>query len=446
LKKILRITAHLRAVCLFGILIFYFAVSIQPLFAQANTTLTVVGEGWAKNSVNVAVFRKNSIISWKDSQFVAYYDSNQYVILGKRKHGAPHWIVKRTQYTGHAGDAHNSISIMVDGAGYLHMAWNQHNNVLHYCRSTKPGSLELTQEMSMTGKEEQRVTYPEFHKLPNGDLLFFYRSGESGKGNMVMNRYDVKNKKWLLVQQNLIDGEGQRSAYWQGCVDGKGTIHVSWVWRETADVASNHDLCYAKSKDGGKTWENAAGKKYTLPITASTAEYACKIPQQSELINQTSMTVDVKGNPFIASYWRETDSDIPQYHIVYLTERGWQTVSLNFRKTAFTLSGMGTKRIPIARPQLLVNSKGKKLKTYLIFRDAERGSKISIATVNLRSNQWSIDDLTAESVGSWEPTFDTELWMQKGTLNLFVQQVEQVDNEGSADIAPQKIQVLEWKE
>jgi hypothetical protein len=33
-----------------------------------------------------------------------------------------------------------------------------------------------------------RVTYPEFHALPGGDLLFLYRDGGSGGGNLAMNR------------------------------------------------------------------------------------------------------------------------------------------------------------------------------------------------------------------------------------------------------------------
>ena len=103
----------------------------------------------------------------------------------------------------------------------------------------------------------------------------------------------------MQLSDNLIDGEGKRNAYWQACVDDKNIIHISWVWRESPDVASNHDLCYARSKDGGVTWENSRGKKYQLPINATTAEYAWHIPQNSELINQTSMSADKSGNPII---------------------------------------------------------------------------------------------------------------------------------------------------
>ncbi|MBD0288522.1 MAG: neuraminidase, partial [Flavisolibacter sp.] len=53
-------------------------------------------------------------------------------------------------------------------------------------------------------------------------------------------------------------------------------------------------------------------------------------------------------------------------------------------------------------------------------------------------------DLTPTTVGSWEPTYDTELWKEKGMLHLFVQNVEQVDAEGKADIPPQMVEVLEW--
>jgi Neuraminidase (sialidase) len=56
-------------------------------------------------------------------------------------------------------------------------------------------------------------------------------------------------------------------------------------------------MAYACSKDGGKTWQKTSGEKYQLPINASNAEYACKIPQNSELINQTSMVADQAGNP-----------------------------------------------------------------------------------------------------------------------------------------------------
>jgi hypothetical protein len=423
-----------------------FLTTVLSAQKKINVRLTEVDSGWANNSVNTVIFRKNSLVTFKDTQYIAFYDKEQFAVLGKRRSGDTHWQLNRTAYKGNAADAHNTISIMTDGAGYLHMAWDHHNDPLNYCRSKSPGSLELTDKLSMTGLNEQRVTYPEFHKLPNGNLLFFYRDGQSGKGNLVLNRYNIKTRQWTQLHTNLIDGEGQRNAYWQACVDVKGIIHLSWVWRESPDVASNHDMCYARSADGGKTWSASAGKKYTLPVTAATAEYACMIPQKSELINQTSMFADVNGAPYIATYWREKGDSVPQYHLIYKKGLQWITQNIGFRKTSFSLSGAGTKRIPISRPQIIAWKKGKTLSAAIIFRDAERGNKVSAAICNdMQKGMWEIKDLAEEETGSWEPTYDTELWKEKRILDLFVQRTEQVDAEGKASIPPQMIKVLEWK-
>jgi hypothetical protein len=63
----------------------------------------------------------------------------------------------------------------------------------------------------------------------------------------------------------------------------------------------------------------------------------------------------------------------------------------------------------------------------------------------LHKRTWEILDLNSTSLGSWEPTFDTELWKHKKVLNLFVQQTEQKDGEGVLSVPAQPISVLEWK-
>lgn len=410
------------------------------VFPASAQKLLPIGIGWSNNSVNTTVFRKNSLVSHQGIQFAAYYDPEGVLILAKRKLKEDKWITHRTQYKGNVTDAHNSISIMVDGDGYLHIAWDHHGHPLRYAKGIAPLSLELGEKEEMTGISEEHVTYPEFFRFPGGDLLFMYRDGFSGRGNLVINHYCLKNRRWTQKQKNLIDGEKRRNAYWQACVDRKGAIHISWVWRESWDVSTNHDLCYARSTDHGESWERSDGSPYTLPIRAGNSEYICMIPQESELINQTSMTTDEKGNPYIATYWREKDSAVPQYHIVYNDGERWNDLNLRFRETAFSLRGGGTKSIPVSRPQIVVRKK----KPFLLFRDEERGAKVSLASCeNLKENRWKIHDLTPFGVGSWEPSYDTELWREKGRLHLFVQKTTQIDGEGKADVEPEPVQVLE---
>ncbi|WP_228098865.1 BNR-4 repeat-containing protein [Pedobacter sp. MC2016-24] len=413
---------------------------------QQNQLTTIASNGWANNSVNAVIFRKNSLVTAKGYQYAAYYDSDQNLVLAKRKSGGQDWIIEKTQYKGDATDAHKSISIMVDGAGFVHVAWGQHNNALNYARSEAPGTLKLGGKLPMTSAKESKVSYPEFYKLVNGDLLFFYRDGGSGNGNLMINRYDLRSKNWSRVQDGMIDGEGKRNAYWQMAVDATGTLHLSWVWRESPDVASNHDLCYAKSLDGGLSWQKSTGEVYQLPITASNAEYALKIPQKSELINQTAMYADAKGRVFIVSYWNTQPGGVPQYHIVFNDGKKWKVNDLSFRKTAFSLSGSGTKKIPISRPQIIAWPNANGSGAGILFRDAERGNKASIAiNQDLDTKDWKVTDLTSEDLGDWEPSYDTELWKDKSVLNLYVQNVIQIDGEGKADAKPSPVQVLEWK-
>lgn len=413
---------------------------------SAQKLVDTGGLGYSQTSVNTTIFRTNSLITHNNTQYIAFYNGEGYMVLGKRLLNSHEWTLSLTQHKGNVRDAHNVISMMVDGDGYLHVAFDHHDNRLNYCRSVRPGFLVLGEKEPMIGKDEESVTYPEFYRLSNGDLLFAYRSGASGRGNLVLNRYEVKTGKWYRIQDVLVDGQGERNAYWQIFLDSKGTIHLSWVWRETWDVSTNHDLCYARSRDGGITWERSNGEKYQLPINITNAEYAWRIPQNSELINQTSISADSKGNPYIASYWKEEESDIPQYRIVWFDGGNWHHQQVSERKKPFSLSGGGTKMIPISRPQLAIKGKRGENIVYYLFRDEERGSKVSLAKKVLsQESGWKVTDLTDFPVDAWEPTYDSELWKKQEKLHIYVQRSGQGDGEKTTDLIPQPVYVLEYE-
>ncbi len=424
------------------LLLFSLLLPLTTLLAQK--LVDTGGEAYSRTSVNTAIFRTNSVVTHQDTQYIAYYDGEGYMVLGKRRLDTGNWTMCVTPYRGNVRDAHNVISIMVDGDGYLHVAFDHHDSRLNYCRSVRPGSLILGPPEPMTGLEEELVTYPGFYRLPCGDLLFAYRSGASGRGNLILNRYDRKKRSWKRLHHVLIDGEEARSAYWQIHLDRRGRIHLSWVWRETWDVATNHDLCYARSDDGGISWVRSDGEPYRLPITVDNAEYAWQIPQGSELINQTSMGADIMGNPYVAGYWRDQESDIPHYRLVWFDGERWQQQKVVERVTPFSLSGGGTKMIPVSRPQLAIGAKRGRDIIYYLFRDVERGSRVSLAKKVLGTESgWEVIDLTDFSVGAWEPSFDTELWKEQQKLHIYVQRSSQGDGEKMTDLEPQPVFVLE---
>jgi hypothetical protein len=318
--------------------------SLVGIAAAQQPALMQIGEAWAANSVNAVSFRGDPITTHEQQQYAAYYDAAGRVVIASRQIGQTSWQRTVTQLQGDVKDAHDDISIIADGRGYLHVSWGHHGNPLRYTRSKQPGVLEFPEQLPMTGQTEGNVTYPQFFRLNKGNLLFLYRDGSSGRGNLVVNHYDAATQRWTQLHDNLISGEGKRNAYWQATVDGKGTMHLSWVWRESPDVATNHDICYARSDDGGRTWVKSTGEAYQLPITAATAEVAAAVPEKHELINQTSICTDREGRPMIATYFRPGNEEIVQYMLIRHDGHGWQQEQVSQRRTAFSLSGAGPSR------------------------------------------------------------------------------------------------------
>lgn len=203
---------QIHSLILFLIVSLCFSVETQG--AITGGRLSRVADGYSATSVNTAVFRANSITSHGNTQYCCFYNPEGYVTVARRKLGTDSWEVRQTQYKGNVSDAHNVISMAADGEGYLHLSFDHHGHPLRYCRSIAPDTLAFGNIEPMIGVGEKDVTYPEFHNLANGNLIFVYRAGASGKGNMVMNRYDITTRKWERIHDVLIDGEGKRNAYW----------------------------------------------------------------------------------------------------------------------------------------------------------------------------------------------------------------------------------------
>ena len=342
--------------------------------------LPISDQAFAGSSVNVLAGVKQTVYTHSVYQYAAFYNQQAKVVIAKRRIGQDNWQLQTTEFSGNVNDAHNHISIVVDGAGYLHIAWDHHNNPLNYAKSTAPGSLQL-QRVNMLGNMEKNVTYPQFYALKNGDLLFQYRDGGSGKGQLVMNRYHLATQSWSRIHNVLIDGEKQRSAYWDMTLDQNDVLHLAWIWRETPDVATNHDLMYAQSKDYGATWQQIDGAQYKLPLTINNAQVVKQIPQNHKLMNPPVVAADNSSNPYITSYWAAAPEQAPAFNVVRFDNGQWQTFTGPKASVNFALSGMGTKNPPWSRPVLLVESDWRSSWFYLIHRDDSAGAiKLDPAT------------------------------------------------------------------
>lgn len=409
----------------------------MPLPPPARSQL---GLAYAATQVNATIFRVGALASGGGSQFAVYYDADWRVVVAAREIASPAWHLTTLDARGKVGDAHNGAVLGLSPDGLLHLAYDHHNEPLHYRMSLRPGDpASFGPERPMTGLLEARVTYPQFVNAPDGTLYFLYRDGRSGNGNLCLNRY-APGQGWEAVQHPLIDGLGRCNPYWWRPAFGpQGDLHLAWCWRDSPDARTNHDICYARSADGGRSWQRSDGRPYTLPITPETAEVVDPVPVGANLVNQCASAVDRRGNPHLAHYHND-DNGVPQYFHLWHDGGRWRREVVSQRRTAFSLGGTGSLQIPISRPEIAVTDDDA---VYLITRDAEVGGGIRLYRAASGAERWEPIDLSAADLGDWEPTYDLTRLRRDGILSLFVLPVRQGNHERVTDLPPQQVEVVE---
>lgn len=334
-----------------GIAMSLWALSPALSQAQIRAVQTAAGTEAVDAVMNVEpVWSGHSVgfclVTHGNNQYVAYYDANRQMTVAQRKLDANAWTFKKLP-TSVVWDSHNYVTMAVDSAGNLHVSGNMHCVPLVYFRTTVPGDVRtLVLVPNMVGPDrEKRTTYPRFLQGPRGEFLFKYRDGRSGQGDEIYNVYDVKSATWrrLLDKPLTTSTEGKGNAYFAGPLLGEdGYYHLAWVWRDSGDCATNHDLSYARSKDLVH-WTSSAGKEYQLPITRSSVEIVDPTPAGKGLLNScVSLGFDSKSRPVI-SYHKYDSVGNSQIYVARFDGGKWaiQQVS-DWKDYRWEFSGGGT--------------------------------------------------------------------------------------------------------
>lgn len=316
-----------------------------PVFAGPAETPThviletvPVARAWAGHPVGF------DLLTASDTQYVAFYDAERRMTVGSRKLGAAEWTFQKL-HSKVVWDSHNYVTMALDRDGMLHVSGNMHGAPLIYFRSARPGDVtSLEQVAAMTGQNEARCTYPQFFKGPQGELLFNYRDGDSSKGSQIYNVYDEASRTWKrLLDRPLSDGEGQMNAYFQGPLPGPdGFYHLTWIWRDTGDCSTNHDLCYARSKDLIH-WETAAGAPITLPIRAGTPGVIVNpVPVRGGMLNGNGkIGFDSKNRPVLAYHKFDAKGNTQLFNARF-EEGSWNIRQASQWDYRWDFSGHGT--------------------------------------------------------------------------------------------------------
>ena len=389
----------LNAIVLFTLAL---SATTSPIGNKTQQAIVVdkldIAPAWAGDPVPLA------LVTQSPYQFVAYYDAQREMTVVQRNLNERTWtITKLGIITG--WDSHNYIAMVIDDNGDLHVSGNMHAVPLIYFRTAQPRNASTLVKLNkMVGINESSVTYPIFFRGPENEFIYTYRDGYSGNGNQIYNIYDLKTKTWKrLLDKPLTNGEGKRNAYFNGPVLGPdGYFHLAWVWRESGDCSSNHDLSYARSKDL-VSWETSNGKPLTLPMTLENCEIVDPVPQKGGIINNNDrIGFDQEGRVTI-SYHKNDANNYTQPWTARSENGVWRRYQTTNWPWHWNFSGGGAIVFDIQLGPIVKENDGSLTQTFyhLIFGNGT----------------WSInpETLRATSIINWE-TIPPSLMKVEGTF------------------------------
>jgi hypothetical protein len=354
---------HMKKTHFLFITIILSTLQVFVLHAQKDKKQIVIDETHKTESI-VQVLKIDKVwaghpvdfclLTHGNRQYIAYYNAERHMVVGQRnldeENFSLHEIPPTTRET--AGgtstllgwDSHNFVTLGIDKEGFIHLSGNMHVHPLTYFRSTKSGDIStLVQVMEMVGTNEKRCTYPHFLNTREGELIFHYRDGQSGNGNEIYNIYSCGTKKWSrLLDTPLTDGQGLMNAYQsEPILLPDNWYHVYWVWRDTPDCSSNHDLSYMKSPDI-KNWFNPFGEPIKLPVTLENKSVIVDpIPVKGGIINLAAILCLDKNNKPVFVYHKYDSNGNLQLYVTHIENKKWISSQITNWDYRWEFSGGG---------------------------------------------------------------------------------------------------------
>jgi hypothetical protein len=355
---------------------------------------------------NGQVFIQDNLWSTAGYQYAVWVGTDGTPFAGRRRRGSQRWkIVNLAKLRGNpldaptANDTHNVYAIAVDAEGRVHLAGNMHSSPLHYVRAAP--SLDRWATRPAPARESS-VTYPAFTALPNGTLLFWRRVGISGSGAIVLDALYPGASAWQSMGKILDGAPTGESPYLNHiAVDPRsGVIHLMFEWRTDPNVNTTNDVGYARSTDGGHTWETSARTPLHLPITHASADTVINTPPSgSGLENQGGLTVDARGRPHGMVVFDRPDGG-RAWEEVWLDHGTWQREWF----TDLNLDG---------RPQLAGTPDGR------VWLLGARGAALEAIDVTPDRQRAPSQEVARVPVG-WEANYDSQALARYGIVEMLI--------------------------
>jgi hypothetical protein len=412
--------------------------------------------------INGQTFQEQALATCRGHQYAAYFDAAGRLSIARRRLPGDQWQqIHFDDYKIGHNDVHNvAVLGICEADGTIHLSFDHHGSPLHY-RVSKPGVAARPDDFAwqadlfgpttdnLDGRQPLRaVTYPMFISPPDGGLQLFFRIGGSGNGDWHLAEYDPATAGWKLLgavvsKDGTFRDSTSRCAYPNGLdFDPHGRLHLSWCWRETPDLATNHDLMYARSDDGGRSWDNNVGEPIgqsgQRPMRVdSPGVTVWEIPFRWGMMNQLTQAVDGEGRLHVIVWQNPPDAagadpDLNAWRYYHY----WRDATGRWQRQAIGLFGR--------KPRLVVSPEGDAVLVFTKGDDREyhgtdRGGRLTVATATAAAG-WSDWHVEYASAGDFvgEPRVDLRRWQTERILSVYAQE------KPSAPGAPSALRVIEF--
>jgi hypothetical protein len=418
--------------------------------ATFNSVISLVrvdelGLAFADSSINASVFREESILRISEHEyFVALYDADGQAQLIQVRDGvvSARFSVLPRISTPLLGDGHASISLGKSEDGYLHVIYGAHATIPYYARI----SVELLHGDSGTNvimamPLSQVMTYPQFFNV-GSQLHLWYREDINGEIQRAI--YDASGEMQEIVPERILEPGGAVSVYVNQLAVAGERMALTWMYRMPMQDGKvlNEGLYGMVSESPAGGWRAIGGGPLAPPVGRDEALRVLRIPDDRELLNQTSSAFGPDDLLYV-TYYSKDDAGIYQIWLAAFDldqglRRTWK-VSAN--PTRFDLVGAGTLVLPLSRPRLHVSE----TMVHVIYRQNDQAV---VATVSRAFDSEPVSRLCYQvsQLGAWEPTSSRLHWEKDRLMHVLLQPVRQAPRDQANPGLPTKARVLVFRE
>ena len=264
----------------------------------------------------------NKIITKDGKTFITWLDHVGELVQIKVKSydgKSRKWSDSVTVGTGN--DSHAGGVLTMDKAGYIHIVYGAHHEKMKYSRTVRPLDISAWIQTGIFGSAKD--TYPSLVTAPDDTLWCATRSSATDPWRLRIYR-KPPDMKWDSGLDILEVGDmGYAQVGNSLAVGADGTIHVG-ILIYTTKSDGGRMVGYLRSRDAGKTWENAEGHILKIPATP---ESDCFIEQGKTLdMRIGNIALDPGGNPWMTvSHLEEKPITVVLRHY---ENNQWQSINL----------------------------------------------------------------------------------------------------------------------